>query len=60
MYQMINSRLFDYGSLVNYSAVDKKFNPITKQVTSYSSYIIMIDTETSKSHKKRWQNHRNY
>lgn len=54
MYQMINSRIFDYGSLVNYSAVDKKYNPITKQVTTYSSYIIMIDTETSKSHKDKF------
>lgn len=50
MYQMINSRMFDYGSIVNYKAVDKKYNPVTHKVTTYSSYIIMVDTETSKTH----------
>ena len=54
MYQMINSRMFDYGSLVDYKAVDKKYNPKTHEITTYSSYIIALDTETSKSHPDKY------
>ena len=70
MYKLIHWTMYNYDELTKPNAIDKKYNPKTKQITTYSRYIIMVDTETSKSQKdsyvldkfgrKKWNTCRNY
>lgn len=51
MYSMVHWSMYDYANLIDFKAVDKKYNPKTHTITTYSQYIIVVDTETSKQHK---------
>lgn len=73
MYQLVHWTMYEYDNLTNTKAIEKKYNPKTHQITTNSKYIIMVDTETSKSKKdsfdwvtkggkkrKKWNTSRNY
>lgn len=56
MDNIIHWSMYDYSNLIDYKAVDKKYNPVTHEITTYSRFIITVDTETSKRTKNTFKN----
>lgn len=55
LYSLVHWNMYNYDNLIDFKAVDRKYNPKTKEVTTYSQYIIMVDTETSKEKKDTYK-----
>lgn len=73
MYQFVHWKMYNYDNLKIKEAIDKKYDSRNECVKRYSRFIIMVDTETSKSEKdsfeweikgkkriRKWKSNKNY